>query len=77
MTFALSKVILYLQCHYPYYGFCCCFVRKPEPLVVLVPYDNHSSLLQFLVPLPLSWLVENEGCGGGGGHFLELMGLSK
>lgn len=42
---------------------CLVFVRKPEPLVVLVPYDNHSSLLQFCAPLPLSWLVENEDCG--------------
>lgn len=44
------------------------FLRKPEPLDVLVPYDNHSSLLEFLVPFPLSWLVENEGCGGSGEH---------
>lgn len=24
-------------------------LRKPEPLDVLVPYDNHSSLLEFLI----------------------------
>jgi hypothetical protein len=48
-------------------------LRKPEPHDILVPYDNHSSLLEFLVLFPLSWLVENEGRGDSAGHFLELM----
>lgn len=49
MTSALSNSIsIYIVCHNPHSG--CCFVRKPEPLVVLVhriiiPHCYNSSSL--------------------------------
>lgn len=52
-----------------------CFCKKASASCQSVPCDNHSSPFQVLVLS--SWLVENEGCGGSGGHFLELMSLGK